>query len=463
MTGSLAASQASSSTSLSSMGSIGQEKKSILRDTFGNPFELPDFTIKDIRDAIPAHCYERSYLRSYGYVARDLFLLATTFYIFHNYTPLIQSYPLRCAAWALYTFLQGLFATGIWVLAHECGHGAFSPSKFVNDITGWIMHSSLLVPYFSWKISHSKHHKGTGHMERDMVFVPKTRQQYISNVSMAANTLAELGEETPLVTALNLILQQLFGWPMYLITNATGHNCHERQSEGRGKGKRNGWFGGVNHFNLSSPLYENKHLHLILYSDIGLAIMGFLLYQGIQKWGFTNMLVWYFIPYLWVNHWLVAITFLQHTDPTLPHYYPEAWNFARGAAATIDREFGFIGRHLLHGIIETHVAHHYVSTIPFYNADEATEAIKKVMGKHYRSDTKDGPWGFLRAIWTSARWCNFVEECEGAEGEEKAVLFFRNRNGLGLAPKKDEDITAKERKETAVGKTGLVGLVDDSE
>lgn len=135
----------------------------------------------------------------------------------------------------------------------------------------------------------------------------------------------------------------------------------------------------------------------------------------------------------------VAITFLQHTDPTLPHYEGHAWTFARGAAATIDREFGFVGRHLLHGIIETHVLHHYISTIPFYHADEATEAIKPVMGQHYRSDTRDGPIGFLKALWTSARWCQWVEPSEGAKGEGKGVLFFRNRNGLGVKPTKLAD------------------------
>ncbi len=35
-----------------------------LIDTYGNEFEVPDFTIKDIRDAIPKHCFERSALRS---------------------------------------------------------------------------------------------------------------------------------------------------------------------------------------------------------------------------------------------------------------------------------------------------------------------------------------------------------------------------------------------------------------
>ena len=130
----------------------------------------------------------------------------------------------------------------------------------------------------------------------------------------------------------------------------------------------------------------------------------------------------------------MSITFLQHTDPSLPHYEPEAWNFARGAAATIDREFGFVGRHIFHGIIETHVLHHFVSTIPFYHADEASEAIKPVMGKHYRSDTKDGSLGFLRSLWRSARMCHWVEPNEGVEGDAKHVLFFRNKNGLGLPP-----------------------------
>lgn len=88
----------------------------------------------------------------------------------------------------------------------------------------------------------------------------------------------------------------------------------------------------------------------------------------------------------------------------------------------------------MHGIVETHVLHHYVSTIPFYHADEASEAIKPIMGRHYRSDTQGGAWGFVKSLWKSARWCNWVEPVEGAEGEGQGVLFFRNRNGLGLPP-----------------------------
>jgi omega-6 fatty acid desaturase (delta-12 desaturase) len=80
--------------------------------------------------------------------------------------------------------------------------------------------------------------------------------------------------------------------------------------------------------------------------------------------------------------------------------------------------------------------HHYVSTIPFYKADEASEAIKPVMGKHYRADVEGGSWGFIRAMYRSARMCQWVEPTEGAEGAAKNILFFRNRNGLGTKPTK---------------------------
>lgn len=436
-----------SSTSLSSLASdavIESKDLGVLLDAYGNPFEPPDFTIKDIRDAIPAHCFERSALKGYMYVIRDIICLATTFYIFHNYvTPeTIPSTPARAGLWALYTVLQGFFGTGIWVLAHECGHQAFSTSKTINNVTGWFLHSALLVPYYSWQLSHSAHHKATGNMERDMVFVPRTREQQATRLGKMAHELGELTEETPIYTLIMLIAQQLFGWPNYLLTNVTGHNFHERQREGRGKGKTNGLFGGVNHFDPRSPIYDNAHAGRIIMSDIGILITASILYYLGNRFGWTNMLVWYFIPYLWVNHWLVAITFLQHTDPSLPHYHSEEWNFVRGAAATIDREMGFIGRQLFHGIIETHVLHHYVSTIPFYNADEATEAIKKVMGKHYRSDTKDGPWGFLRAMFRSARSCQWVEPSVGAKGAGKKILFFRNRNGIGPRPLNAEEYRA---------------------
>lgn len=277
-----------------------------LVDTYGNEFKVPDYTIKQIRDAIPARCFERSAATGLYYVFRDIACLATTFYIFHNYVSPenVPNQWVRYPLWAGYTFLQGLFGTGLWVLAHEAGHQSFSPSKVLNDTVGWILHSALLVPYFSWKISHGKHHKATGNIERDMVFVPLTREVYATRAGKMAHELHELMEDTPIMTLMDLFVQQIGGWPTYLLSNVTGHNNHERQPEGKGKGKVNGFRDGVNHFFPSSPLYEKKDENLILLSDLGIAITFGVLGLIGYNFGWANLAVWYIAPYLWVNHWL---------------------------------------------------------------------------------------------------------------------------------------------------------------
>jgi omega-6 fatty acid desaturase (delta-12 desaturase) len=61
-------------------------------------------------------------------------------------------------------YTAGLTWTGIWVLAHECGHGGFVAQEWLNDTVGFIFHTVLYVPYFSWKFSHAKHHHYTNHM-----------------------------------------------------------------------------------------------------------------------------------------------------------------------------------------------------------------------------------------------------------------------------------------------------------
>jgi len=52
--------------------------------------------------------------------------------------------------WIAYAAFNGTVATGLWVLGHECGHGAFSNNKIANDLLGYVLHTALLVPYFSW-------------------------------------------------------------------------------------------------------------------------------------------------------------------------------------------------------------------------------------------------------------------------------------------------------------------------
>src|SRR5437667_5958805 len=120
-----------------------------LFDTYGREFNLPDFTMNDILESIPSECFDRSTTKGLGYVARDITLIILIGLTAHYAIPLLPNTSLRFLAWMVYGFVQGLVGTGVWVLAHECGHQAFSPSRKLNDFVGWVLHSSLLVPYFS--------------------------------------------------------------------------------------------------------------------------------------------------------------------------------------------------------------------------------------------------------------------------------------------------------------------------
>lgn len=387
-------------------------------DTMGKTFNVPDYTIKDILLAIPKECYERSLVRSLGYVARDIISMVAIGYVGHKTIPLVDfaghetaSYVARGALWMVQSYLISLFGFGLWILAHECGHGAFSDYQNINDFVGWVLHSYLVVPYFSWKFSHAKHHKATGHMTRDTVFVPHTKESYmeVHNVTH----LSELVEDLPIYSASMLLFQQLGGLQFYLATNATGqpHNLP--------------WYA-KSHYAPNSPVFDPHQYWYIVLSDIGMVAIATVVYQWARVFGTFNMMVDWFVPWLWVNHWLVMVTFLQHTDPTMPHYSQKEWTFARGAAATIDRNFGFVGQHIFHDIIETHVLHHYVSRIPFYNARKASAAIQKVMGLHYRYDGEN----MWVSLWKVVRSCRFV-----SDEKDNGVYMFRNVNGVGVAPK----------------------------
>ncbi|KAK2465236.1 hypothetical protein APHAL10511_002590 [Amanita phalloides] len=391
-------------------------------------YVVPDISIKELLAAIPPHCFQRSALRSSAYIVWDCIVI-TLIYKAAKYldASITQSFA-RFALWSLYGFWAGLFATGLWVIGHECGHQAFSESKMVNNTVGWILHSALGVPYHSWRITHAKHHASTGHMTQDQVFVPPTRSQRslppfkpgkedLLGSQVTEDVKRELWEalgDSPIGAVLESAKYLLGGWPAYVLVNASGQFRYPK---------------GTNHFNAGSPMFLPHHRNQVLISTIGILLW----LTGISTWiyqsGFQEVFKVYLVPYLWVNHWLVLITFLQHTDPLLPHYRAPEFTFPRGALATLDRNLlgdcgklmGWIGAHATHGISETHILHHISSKIPHYNAWEASAALKKRLSS--LGIPIEGAPGGWREVYRVYRECKFVED----EGD---VVFFKNAHGL---------------------------------
>ncbi|GAA5849384.1 hypothetical protein JCM3766R1_006062 [Sporobolomyces carnicolor] len=410
-----------------------RELLSSLEDTYP-PFIAPDVTIKELLSVIPRECFERSVVRSSLYVLQDVVLMLSLAYLATYIDPSFgqdgavvdgrAGIACKWAAWVAYWTFQGWVMTGLWVLGHECGHQAFSTSKTINNAVGLVIHSFLLVPYHSWRISHARHHAATGHMDRDQVFVPRTLDErsrnWVENPrSKGKNAVGDKGrsieldellEDAPLYRLVTLIGQQFFGWPLYLIMNASGQTSYPA------------W---TNHFSPNSIIFDARHRYAIVLSDLALLVTVVAFYLVSHRFdpeeGRASFIKFYFVPYLVVNNFLVAITFLQHTDSRLAHYRGDAWTFARGALSTIDREFiwsSFVGKRLLHGICETHVAHHDFLDRKARERQEQEQEDGVQVVEYYVSTNEN----FVKSLWKSYQECRFVDR----EGD---IVMYKDAKG----------------------------------
>jgi len=63
------------------------------------------------------------------------------------------------------TVPAGFLLLRLFLIQHDCGHGAFLPSRFGNDWLGRALGVLTLTPYDCWRRSHALHHAGTGNLD----------------------------------------------------------------------------------------------------------------------------------------------------------------------------------------------------------------------------------------------------------------------------------------------------------
>jgi omega-6 fatty acid desaturase (delta-12 desaturase) len=288
--------------------------------------------------------------------------------------------------WVLYAVVAGTAACGAWVVAHECGHDAFSSNRKLQDGVGFVLHSALLVPYFSWQRSHAIHHAKTNHVIEGETHVPKR-----ANAPEGEAVLRRRGRLGPTVHASYSIGSRLlFGWPVYLLTGSTGGP--ER--------------GTTNHFwpfaPFSKALFPERWVNKVLWSAAGVGLtLALLVAWAVAAGSVVPVLALYVGPYLVCNAWLVTYTWLHHTSADTPHYDGDDWSYVRGAFCSIDRPYGRVVDTLHHRIGSTHAVHHLFSRVPHYHAAEATEAVKAAFPDLYRYDPTPVPV----ALWQTAKNC----------------------------------------------------------
>jgi omega-6 fatty acid desaturase (delta-12 desaturase) len=282
----------------------------------------------------------------------------------------------------------------------------------LNDAVGFVIHSVLLVPYWSWKLSHAKHHKYTNHTTLGETHVPSLRHEVLGFRKFAD----VVGEDA--FSLVNAVEHLVFGWPMYLIANATGGRVtHEkRPMEG------SWWFMRSHFIGHGSQLYDPKYHAQIWASTAGIVAVFFGLFRLAQVYGASAVLLWYGGPYMVVNMWLVLYTWLQHSHEDVPHLGDDAFTWIRGALSTVDRPYPSVVDELHHHIGSTHVLHHLFSRVPHYHAQAATRAIRKELRGAYRYD--DSPIGV--ATFQVATKCIYIDGTDG-------VQYFKDASGCASA------------------------------
>jgi acyl-lipid omega-3 desaturase len=323
--------------------------------------KLP-FTIQDVRQAIPKHCFESSTWKSLSYFFRDIAIVVG-----------LYALAARLDSWYFYPIfwlMQGTMFWALFVVGHDCGHGSFSRHKWLNNLVGHLTHSPILVPYHGWRISHRTHHKNTGNIETDESWYPVTEGKYDQ---------MQWWEKV-----LRFDLTLLLAYPLYLF----------RRSPERAAGS---------HFHPESPLFRPSEKWDVITSTVCCALVVALVAAGAYTWGWLWAVKFYVMPYLVFVVWLDLVTFLHHTDDDLPWYRGKDWYFLKGAISTIDHDYGFIND--IHHNIGTHVAHHVFLTIPHYHLKEATAAIKPVLGEYYHKSDRS----LWAAFWDAKENCHYVE------------------------------------------------------
>ena len=360
-------------------------------------------SMREINNILPDRCFDRNTFTSLAYLFQSLLIQIIVVAIGFNIPHTKAMFPV----WILYIFISGTTAMGFWVLAHECGHGAFSNNRRLETIVGYILHSFLLVPYFSWQRSHAIHHRFTNHITDGETHVPLVMGDNPRGEKVGGDKELELSRTLGKTQygIIQLLIHLVIGWPAYLLAGATG-------------GPR---YGVSNHFwpvkPFSEKLWPSIWAKKVWISDFGVCISIICLLSLLNRFGFTSIFLMYIGPLLVVNCWLVIYTWLHHTDTDVPHLGGSEFSFIRGAFLSIDRPYGRIIDFLHHHIGSTHVIHHIAPTIPHYHAKEATLAIKKAFPKVYLYN----PTPIYKALWNVACNCIAVK----ADKDNERYLWYK--------------------------------------
>jgi omega-6 fatty acid desaturase (delta-12 desaturase) len=306
------------------------------------PFQdLRSINLNTVRRAISPGCYQRSAVRTFGWLAFDVAAyLGTMAGVFAS-----------DSAWArlLWGVAAGCAVAFMFLWAHDAAHGALFRSEWTAEVLGTAVMLPSLNMYRLWSHGHNRvHHGFTSYSPIDWIWRPLTPEAYTA-LPWWRRALYRI-ERSPYGCALHYILKV---WLPGMVLYRPDERSRER-----------------------TGYRVNK-----------LVTLAFVLAFSAVAWhwagGLVGVLAAVVVPFIVFNYWIAMLVFLHHTHPDVPFFDNRAeWSNSIGQVyCSIVVRYWRPVELLLHDIM-IHVPHHVDPRIPFYRLTRAYADLQRQYGAY---------------------------------------------------------------------------------
>lgn len=307
-----------------------------------------DLQLKDIIKTLPRECFQKDRRKAWSSVLMSILAVGL------GYLGIaILPWFLLPLAW----IFTGTALTGLFVIAHDCGHRSFAKRRWVNDWVGHILMLPLIYPFHSWRILHNHHHVHTNKLLVDNAWHPWLPEAY--------------AEAHPFIQGFYRALRGRFWW-LASITHWVAIHFDLSQFSKRDQGK-----------------VKVSIAAVIIFASVFFPTL--ILTTGI--WGFIKF---WLLPWLGYHFWMSTFTLVHHTDSNI-HFHPaQTWNAAQAQlAGTVHCTYPRWIETLCHDI-NVHVPHHISVAIPAYNLRMAHKSLMHNWGSYMQE--RQFSWVMMKEI-----------------------------------------------------------------
>lgn len=307
-----------------------------------------DLQLKDVIKTLPRECFQKDRRKAWSSVIISVLAVGVGYIG-------IASLPwfLLPLAW----IFTGTALTGLFVIAHDCGHRSFAKRRWVNDWVGQILMLPLIYPFHSWRLLHDHHHTHTNKLLVDNAWEPWTPEAY--------------AQADPLIQKVYQAFRGRFWWLASIAHWA------------------------ILHFNLSkfskrdAAKVKGSITAVVVFAAVFFPTL--ILTTGI--WGFVKF---WLMPWLGYHFWMSTFTLVHHTDPNIQFRPPETWSAVESQlAGTVHCTYPRWVEILCHDI-NVHVPHHISVAIPAYNLQMAHESLTQNWGSYMQE--RQFSWTLMKSV-----------------------------------------------------------------